>query len=67
LLKPARFLVLDEPDEGLDQSEAEQLLDNVLTHCTRLQQTLIIITHAPILAQKMQRMMILSDGRMSAV
>lgn len=67
LLKPARFLILDEPDEGLDQSEAAQLVDRVLAHCVRTQQTLIIITHAPALAQKMNRVMVLSEGRMSSV
>ena len=63
MLKPANFLILDEPDEGLDQNEAAQMLDRIIDHAKTMRQTLIIITHAPLLSQKMQQIIVLSEGR----
>lgn len=63
MLKPANFLILDEPDEGLDQSEAAQMLDRVIHHAKATGTTLIVITHAPLLSQKMKRNIVLNEGR----
>jgi ATP-binding cassette subfamily C protein CydC len=67
MLKPANFLILDEPDEGLDQNEAAQMLDRIIVHAKAAQQTLIIITHTPLLSQKMQQNIILSEGQIVAL
>jgi ATP-binding cassette subfamily C protein CydC len=55
LLKPAQILILDEPDEGLDQQEAATMLDNIQSYTQKSSQTLLLITHTPALSQKMQQ------------
>jgi ATP-binding cassette subfamily C protein CydC len=45
LLKPAAVLILDEPTEGLDPENAQQLMANIIDECERRGQSLLLITH----------------------
>lgn len=63
LLRPANVLILDEPDEGLDQQEAAQMVDRIKTHAEKSGQTLLIITHTPALAEKMSRHIVMNEGK----
>nr|CAA6810088.1 MAG: Transport ATP-binding protein CydC [uncultured Thiotrichaceae bacterium] len=45
LLKPADVLILDEPTEGLDPENAQQLIENIVLECERRGQSLLLITH----------------------
>ena len=51
LASNADILLLDEPTAGLDRATADRLIENLL----RLPQTLIVITHDPIVAARFER------------
>lgn len=45
LLKDAAVLILDEPTEGLDPETAAQVMQNIFTHATAQEQSVLWITH----------------------
>jgi len=66
LLRHSKVLILDEPTKGLDRDSEQQMIDNLLAHVEQQQQTLIIISHKPLMLQKMDNIVVLSQGRIAA-
>lgn len=66
LLRSAKVLILDEPTKGLDRNNEEVVMENLLAHVTQQQKTLILITHKPLMLQKMDKIIIMDQGRIIA-
>nr|WP_240807405.1 ABC transporter ATP-binding protein [Polyangium spumosum] len=64
LLRDARLLVLDEPEAGLPQATAEELLGNVVELAAG--RTTIVVTHAPHLVKSTFNV-VLDKGRIAAM
>jgi lipoprotein-releasing system ATP-binding protein len=58
------IVLADEPTGNLDGANAKQVFELMLELNRELQTALIIVTHAPELAQRMQRILTLQDGRL---
>jgi ATP-binding cassette subfamily C protein CydC len=50
-LRPAPWLVLDEPTEGLDQQTEQDVLDHLRSRLVRTKQGLLIVSHRPAVLQ----------------
>ncbi len=61
LLLGPEILLLDEPTSALDLQTANRLIDNILKYYTRL--TLIMVSHATQLIEKMAQKIVLINGR----
>jgi ATP-binding cassette subfamily C protein CydC len=66
LLRPANVLVLDEPTKGLDRHNEEQIMSNILTHLKQQQQSLVVITHKPLMLEKMDKIIVMEQGKVIA-
>lgn len=66
LLRNAKVLILDEPTKGLDRRNEEQIMTNILTHVKAQQQTLVVITHKPLMLDKMDKIVVMEQGKVIA-
>jgi ABC-type lipoprotein export system ATPase subunit len=64
LINRPRLLLADEPTGALDRSSASRLVDLLAEINTTHGVTLIMVTHAPELARRMQRVLELRDGQL---
>lgn len=66
LLRSARVLVLDEPTKGLDRQNEQQIMTNILAHVEQKKQSLIVITHKPLMLEKMDKIIVMAQGKIIA-
>lgn len=66
LLRPAKVLILDEPTKGLDRRTELLIIENLLTHVTNNYQSLIIISHKPLMLQQMDKIVVMEQGEIIA-
>jgi len=66
LLRPAEVLVLDEPTKGLDRRSELALIKRLLFHVEQRQQSLIIISHKPLMLQSMDKIVVMEQGEIVA-
>jgi lipoprotein-releasing system ATP-binding protein len=59
-------ILADEPTGNLDRHTAEEVFDLLLRQARERAASLIVVTHAPELASRMDRIFCLSDGRLQA-
>lgn len=64
LINRPRLLLADEPTGALDRASASRLVDLLAEINTTQGVTLIMVTHAPELARRMQRVLELRDGQL---
>ena len=64
LINRPRLLLADEPTGALDHSRAERLTDLLLELRKREGTTMIVVTHSPALARRMDRVFELVDGQL---
>ncbi len=64
LINRPRILLADEPTGALDRASASRLVDLLAEINTTQGVTLIMVTHAPELARRMQRVLELRDGQL---
>ncbi len=58
-------IIADEPTGNLDRSNAGQVLDLMLDLNRELSTSLLVATHDPLIAERMDRVVHLEDGRLS--
>ena len=58
-------IIADEPTGNLDRSNAGQVLDLMLDLNRELSTSLLVATHDPLIAERMDRVVRLEDGRLS--
>ena len=66
LLRSASVLILDEPTKGLDRHNEEQIMRNILAHVKQQQQSLLVITHKPLMLEKMDKIIVMQQGEIVA-
>ena len=66
LLHSASVLILDEPTKGLDRHNEEQIMSNILAHVKQQQQSLLVITHKPLMLEKMDKIIVMEQGEIVA-
>jgi ATP-binding cassette subfamily C protein CydC len=66
LLRSASVLILDEPTKGLDRHNEEQIMSNILDHIKQQQQSLLVITHKPLMLEKMDKIIVMEQGKIVA-
>jgi len=57
-------IIADEPTGNLDRSNAEQILALMLDLNRELSTSLLVATHDPVIAERMDRVVRLEDGRL---
>jgi ATP-binding cassette subfamily C protein CydC len=62
LLRNAQVLALDEPTKGLDRTNEQHLIQQLFKHLAQSQQSLLLITHKPLMLQKMDRIVVMDAG-----
>ena len=62
LINEPRLLLADEPTGSLNQESASELVDLLLELCREEGMTLLVVTHAMAVAERMQRVLELRDG-----
>lgn len=66
LLRSASVLILDEPTKGLDRRNEEEIMGNILAHVKQNQQSLLVITHKPLMLEKMDKIIVMEQGKIVA-
>jgi ATP-binding cassette subfamily C protein CydC len=66
LLRPAKVLVLDEPTQGLDRRNEQAVMNNILSHVEQHQQSLIVISHKPLMLDNMDKIVLMEQGKVIA-
>jgi len=66
LLRQSKVLILDEPTKGLDRQTEQQVISNLLAHVSTNQQSLILITHKPLMLQQMDNIIVMEQGTIIA-
>lgn len=66
LLRPASVLILDEPTKGLDRINEQTVMENVLAHVNQHNQSLLVITHKPLMLEKMDKIIVMEQGSIIA-
>lgn len=66
LLRPASILILDEPTKGLDRINEQTIMENTLAHAKQHKQTLLVITHKPLMLEKMDKIIVMEHGKIVA-
>jgi ATP-binding cassette subfamily C protein CydC len=66
LLRSARVLILDEPTKGLDRRNEETVMVNILAHVKQKKQSLLVITHKPLMLEKMDKIVVMEKGEIIA-
>ncbi len=66
LLRQARVVVLDEPTKGLDSLTERKVMASLFAHIEDAKQTLVMITHKPVMLQKMDKIILMDEGRIIA-
>ncbi|WP_236559744.1 thiol reductant ABC exporter subunit CydC [Colwellia sp. 20A7] len=66
LLRSASVLILDEPTKGLDRTNEQAVMENTLAHVNQHKQSLIVITHKPLMLEKMDKIIVMEQGRIIA-
>lgn len=56
------LLLLDEPTGNLDQKTSAEIMDQIKTSHKLMNQTIVLITHDPMIAQQADRIIEISDG-----
>jgi lipoprotein-releasing system ATP-binding protein len=64
LVNQPKIVFADEPSGNLDSKNADELHDLFFSLREKLNQTFIIVTHNPVLAQRADRTITLQDGMM---
>jgi len=63
LLRNAQVLVLDEPTKGLDRRSERSIIKNLFMQLEESQQSLLLITHKPLMLQRMDKIIVMDEGR----
>ena len=58
--------LLDEPTKGLDRRNEEEVMINILDHANQQEQSLLVITHKPLMLEKMDKIIVMQQGRIVA-
>ncbi|MDX2319758.1 MAG: thiol reductant ABC exporter subunit CydC [Moritella sp.] len=66
LLRNAAVLTLDEPTKGLDRRSEKTIIANLLNKLEQSKQSLILITHKPLMLQNMDKIIVMDKGRIIA-
>ncbi|MGB2742554.1 MAG: thiol reductant ABC exporter subunit CydC [Cognaticolwellia sp.] len=66
LLRSAKVLIIDEPTKGLDRGNEEAMMVNILAHVKQHQQSLVVITHKPLMLEKMDKIVVMEQGEIIA-
>ncbi|EDM64733.1 MAG: thiol reductant ABC exporter subunit CydC [Moritella sp.] len=66
LLRNAKVLVLDEPTKGLDRHSERTIITNLFQQLELSQQSLLLITHKPLMLQKMDKIIVMDEGTIVA-
>ncbi|MGR6779345.1 thiol reductant ABC exporter subunit CydC [Moritella viscosa] len=62
LLRNAKVLVLDEPTKGLDRHSERTIITNLFEQLEQSRQSLLLITHKPLMLQKMDKIIVMDEG-----
>jgi ATP-binding cassette subfamily C protein CydC len=66
LLRNAKVVVLDEPTKGLDRRSEKTVITSLFEQLEQSQQSLILITHKPLMLQKMDKIVVMDEGTIVA-
>lgn len=66
LLRSAKVLILDEPTKGLDRRSERTTITNLFQQLETSQQSLLLITHKPLMLQKMDKIIVMDEGKIVA-
>jgi len=66
LLRPAKILILDEPTKGLDRHNEQYVMNNILAQVKQQQQSLLVVTHKPLMLEAMDKIVLMEQGEIIA-